>query len=62
MDTHIVPVPVDLTDNDPHHFLAEFQDPSPDSVRYEEERNIRLDHGSSPGNQEHLRFSIMVIL
>lgn len=53
MNTHIIPVPVDLTDNNPHHILAEFQDPFPDNVRDEEKRNIRLDLGGSPGHQTH---------
>jgi hypothetical protein len=61
MNTYIVPVPVDLVDNNPHNFFVEFQDPFPDSMRDEKERNIRLDHRSSPGNQEPLLFSSMVI-
>ena len=61
MDTHIVPVPVDFSDNDPYHLLAKVQNSFPDCVRDKEEGNIRLDHGSPPGNHEHLRRSSKVI-
>ena len=61
MNANIIPVPVYFADNYPHNFFPELQNSFPDSVRDEKKRNIRLNHRSSPGHQEHPRARMTAI-